>query len=140
MTTAQRDREAPPGHRMIPGGELLTEVFDVTQGGQVVGRVEVCREGLYCRISCCCRRNDDEIHRLFAGGEKLGVLIPEGNELVLKTRVAAKRLKEGCGFSLDEKKGDFIPIRSGEPFYHLHEVRQGRLGVQNGVSGLVLDK
>lgn len=117
----------------------MAEVFDVTQSGQVVGRVEVCREGLYCRISCCCRRNDDEIHRLFAGGEKLGVLIPEGNELVLKTRVAAKRLKEGCGFSLDEKKGDFIPIRSGEPFYHLHEVRQGRLAFREENPGMYLN-
>ena len=125
---------------MIPGGEILAELFDVTRNGQVIGRVEVRREGLYCRISCQCQKWDEKIHRLYAGGEKIGVLIPEGEELVMETKVAAKRLKEGCGFSLDENRGDFIPIRPGEAFSHLHEVRQGRLGFQNGVSGLVLDK
>ena len=125
---------------MIPGGEFLAESFDVTHSGQVVGRVEVRREGLYWRISCRCRRNDDEIHRLYAGGEKIGVLIPEGEELVLETKVAAKRLKEGCAFFLDGNREDFIPICPGEFYSHLHKVRQGRLGFQNGVSGLVLDK
>ena len=117
----------------------MTEVFNVTQGGQVVGRVEVCREGLYCRISCCCRRNDDEIHRLFAGGEKIGVLIPEREDLVLETKVAAKRLKEGCCFSLDESKGEFVPIRPGEAFSQLHKVRQGRLAFREEEPGMYLD-
>ena len=118
----------------------MTEVFDVTYSGQVIGRVEVCREGLYCAISCRCQRQDKKIHRLYAGGEKIGVLIPEGGELVLKTRVAAKRLKEGCRFSLEENGENFLPIVQGEVFDHLHKVWQGRLGFQNDTPGLVLDK
>ena len=61
MTTGQRNREAPPGHRMIQGVKFLTEVFDVTHGGQVIGNVKMHREGLYCRVSCRCRRFDDEM-------------------------------------------------------------------------------
>ena len=80
----------------------MTGVFDVIQGGQGIGRVKVRREGLYCRISCRCQRFDNEIHRLYAGGERIGVLVPAGEELVLETRVAAKRLKEDCIFSLDD--------------------------------------
>lgn len=118
----------------------MTEILDVTQGGQVIGRVEVRREGLYCRVFCCCQRNDADIHRLYAGGERIGVLIPEGEELVLETKVAAKRLMEGCRFSLDENGGDFIPIRPGETFSHLHKVRQGRLIYQNGIPGLMTDQ
>ena len=111
----------------------MAETFEVTQGGQTVGWVEVRREGLYCRLSCRCKRSDDAIHRLYAGGEKIAVLIPEGEELVLETRVAAKRLKEGRSFSLDGKRENFIPIRPGEAFNQLDKVRHGKLTNKNGV-------
>lgn len=114
----------------------MTEVFDVDRGGQTVGRVEIRREGLYCWIRCRCKRYDDEIHRLYADGEKIGVLIPEGAELVLETRVAAKRLKEDCGFSLDEDRENFIPIYPGEAFEHLDKLRQGKLIIKNGVPAM----
>ena len=117
----------------------MTEVFDVTHRGQVIGRVEVRPEGLYCCISCRCRVDDGEIHRLYAGGEKIGVLIPAGEELVLETRVAARRLKEGCAFSLDENRRNFIPIRPGKGFDHLDKVRQGRLVIREEAPGLFLD-
>ena len=113
--------------------------FDVTLGGQVVGTVQIRREGLYCRISCRCRVADQEIHRLYAGEEKLGVLIPENCELMLETRVAAKRRKPGCCFTLDEQRGEFIPIRPGEAFGHLDKVRMAKLAFRDGEPGVYLD-
>ena len=110
--------------------------FDVTRDGQVVGTARVKREGLYCRVSCRCRVADRAIHRLWAGNEKLGVLIPEKGELVLETKVAAKRLKPGCCFTIGENRGEFIPIRPGEAFYHLDRLRQGKLVYQNGQPGM----
>jgi hypothetical protein len=117
----------------------MEEKYEVTQDGEIIGQVNLKREGLYYQLSCRCRMTDSEIHRLFAGNEKLGVLIPENGELVLDTKVAAKRLKPGCGFSLDEKRGRFIPIRPGEAFRHLDKVRSGRLAFQDGEPGMFLD-
>ena len=82
---------------------MLTN-YDVTYGANTVGRVELEREGLYVRIRCRCRVQDNAIHRLYADGEKIGVLIPENGDLVLDTKVAAKRLKDGCTFSLEENR------------------------------------
>lgn len=114
-------------------------IFDVIRDGQAVGRVELKRDGLYCRLSCRCRVADGQIHRLYAGGEKIGVLIPDGGELVLETKVAVKRLKEGCTFSLDENRGQFIPIRSGEAFDHLGKLRLAKLAFREGEPGVYLE-
>lgn len=117
----------------------MGEKFDVTFAGSTVGQVEVKQEGLYCRLSCRCRVADGQIHRLYAGGEKIGVLIPDGGELVLETKVAVKRLKEGCTFSLDENRGQFIPIRSGEAFDHLGKLRLAKLSFRDGKPGVYLE-
>ena len=111
---------------------------EVTYQGQAVGTVEIKREGLYYRVSCRCRLVDGDIHRLYADGEKLGVLIPDRGELTLDTKVAAKRLKKGCSFSLDPNRDDFIPICPGEPFGHLDKVRDSRLVLRDGVPGLII--
>jgi hypothetical protein len=113
--------------------------YDVTLVGEVVGRVNLRREGLYYRVSCRCRVEDDKVHRLYAAGEKLGVLIPEHGELTLETRVAAKRLKTGCEFTLNQKSGEFIPIRPGEPFDHLDKLRKGRFAFRDGEPGMFLN-
>jgi len=113
--------------------------FPVTYQGQTVGTVTVSREGLYCRISCRCRMPEGKIHRLYAGAERLGVLMPEGGTLVLQTRVAAKRLKPNCPFSLEKNGEMFIPIRPGEAFAHLGRLRQARFACREGEPGLYLE-
>ena len=104
-----------------------------------MGIAEVKREGLYCRLSCRCRMVDSQVHRLYADGEKIGVLVPQNGELTLDTRVAAKRLKPGCEFTLEERKGEFIPIRPGEAFSHLDKLRMGKLSFRDGEPGLFLE-
>jgi hypothetical protein len=118
----------------------LEGTFEVTHGGQPVGTVELKREGLYCHIFCRCRVADAEIHRLYAEGEKIGVLIPDRGELVLETKVAAKRLKEGCAFSLDGKPENFILICPGEAFGHLDKLRSSKLVFRDGKPGMILGK
>jgi len=113
--------------------------YEVTHNGQVVGRVDVSREGLYYRILCRCKMDGNDIHRLYADGEKIGVLIPENGDLVLNTKIAVKRLKPGCAFSLDENMGMFIPICPGKPFAHLDKLRQGKLTFREGEPGLFLE-
>ena len=113
--------------------------YDVIYADTTVGRVELEREGLYVRIRCRCRVQDNEMHRLYAGGEKIGVLIPENGDLVLDTKVAAKRLKEGCTFSLEEKVRNFIPIHPGEAFGYLGKLRLSKLAFREGEPGIFLD-
>lgn len=112
--------------------------FDVTMGGQAVGTVEIKREVLYCRVSCRCPMVDGEIHRLYADGEKLGVLVPDRGALTLDTKVAAKRLKEGCAFTLDGQTEKFIPIRPGEAFVHLDKLRMAKLTFRDGEPGMLI--
>ena len=86
----------------------MENIYQVTYKGQTVGTAQVSWEGLYCRVRCRCRISDSEIHRLYGDGEKIGVLIPDRGELVLETKVPAKRWKEVPVFSLDASRGDFL--------------------------------
>ena len=116
----------------------MTGMFNVTYQGLTVGTAHISAEGLYYRIICRCGILDGGIHRLYAGNENLGVLIPDRGELVLNTKVAAKRLVEGCVFSLDGQAESFIPICSGEAFAHLDKLRTAKLAFRNGEMGLRL--
>ena len=112
--------------------------YEVMLDGQTLGTVELRREGLYYHLSCRCRMVDSQVHRLYADGEKIGVLLPKNGQLTMETRVAAKRLKPGCVFSLEERKGIFIPIRPGEAFAYLDKLRLGKLSFREGEPGLFL--
>ena len=113
--------------------------YDVTYGENTVGTVQLEREGLYLRLRCRCRVQDNAIHRLYADGEKIGVLIPEKGDLVLETKVAAKRLKKESTFSLEEKGRNFIPIHPGEAFGHLGKLRLAKLAFREGEPGIFLE-
>ena len=108
----------------------------VTRAGQTVGRVLLCREGLYYRISCRCDLTDGEIHRLYADEENLGVLIPDSGELKLETKVAVKRILPGSLFTLEGNPQKWIPIHTGEPFEALDKLRTGKLVIRDGKMGL----
>ena len=103
----------------------------------MAGTVEVRREGLYCRLHCRCKSFDGGIHRLYADDRKLGVLIPDRGELVLETKVAAKRLQEGCVFTLDGSRENFIPIHPGEAFSHLDKVHRAKFVFRDGEPGMI---
>ena len=117
----------------------MCQEYDVRYEGQTVGRVKLERNGLYWQLRCRCRMFDNEIHRLYGDGEKIGVLVPEGTELVLETRVAAKRLKEGCVFSLGKTERYFIPIHPGEAFGYLGKLRLAKLAFREGEPGIFLE-
>ena len=117
----------------------MEEKYEVFHEGRAVGTVKLRREGLYYRLVCCCRVPDGQIHRLYGDGERLGVLIPDRGELTLETKVAAKRIRPGCAFSLDETRGTFIPIHPGEAFGHLGKLRLAKLAFREGEPGLFLE-
>ena len=118
----------------------MIQEYDVGYGGQCVGRVKLERNGLYWQLHCRCRIFDNEIHRHFAYCENIGVLIPVRGELVLETRVAAKRIKEGCSFSLDDGRRNFIPLHPGEAFGYLGKLRLAKLAFREGEPGIFLEQ
>ena len=112
--------------------------MDVTWNGKTVGTVECVREGLYCRILCQCSLPGQEIRRLYAGNEKIGVLVPRNGQWVLETRIPTKRIRKGSTFTLDEPEENFYPIRPGEEFAHLDKLRKGNLGFVEGRMGIAV--
>lgn len=110
--------------------------YEVTHGGRTVGTVELKAEGLYYRLYCRCQVPDGRIHRLYGGDEKLGVLIPDGDGLVLTMRVASKRLASCTNYYLDRREREFVPICRGEEFAYLRSIRKGKLVFRGGNPGI----
>ena len=116
--------------------------WDVRENGEKVGSCWVKAEGLYLRIRCSCGMRPGMV-RLYWDREPLGVLIPQGDRLVLETRQAKKRflgleprfLLEPVG----EKRGErFVPLCPEEPFSYLEYLQNARFSMRNGQPGLVM--
>ncbi len=110
--------------------------MEVTYLGQAVGTVEVKQEGLYLHILCRCAPCG-EMLRLYAGEEKLGLMMPSQGRLTLETKVPAKRIAKGCAFTLRGRE-KIIPIQAGRPFAHLQKLKTAKLVIQNGEMGITL--
>ena len=120
-------------------------MYEVFQNGKVVGKVEVVREGLYCRFSCHCKPADRDMIRLWMiCGEKetdLGLCVPMDGGFGTEKRIPAKL----CGvgeptFCLrhkdDTRRGKFVPLSPEEPFQYLHRLETAfleRRGTQLGI-------
>lgn len=128
---------------------LLESCYEVRFGNKAVGKVQLLREGLYVRIICRCVMPDDEIYRLFiVQGDKresLGVLVPEGDGLILNKRIPAKRfgggvpaftVSSGCGTQM----GEFVPICPEEPFLYIHRLKSSFLQSENGKIGIRIER
>ena len=117
--------------------------FEVTRDGAAAGEAQLRREGLYTHIFCRCIAPEGKIWRLVAGRERLGVLVPGAGGLVLETKVASKRLQKGCAWYLRDcaepnPPERFFPIREGEEFPALEQLRIGVLAYREGAPGLLL--
>lgn len=62
--------------------------FPVVLDGVKVGNCVLEDQGLYWEINCRCRVLSDRVERLYCGGRRLGVLLPEGDRLVLRRRMS----------------------------------------------------
>ena len=142
----------------------LEGTFEVCLGSNPAGKVQITRQGLYCRVVCRCHVPLEAVYRLYGvsekGQENLGVVMPEGDGFLLDRRLPAKRL-EGCTrFMLwdgsepepeavqeedaeemaeekleEEQAGVFVPIRPEEPFSYLQQLASACLEEQNGQIG-----
>ena len=121
--------------------------YEVFQEGKAVGKVEVCREGLYYRFSCRCRPAGDGMMRLWmtCGEEEtdLGLCVPMEGVVGTEKRISAKLCGRGepqfCLYHKDDVfRGRFIPLSPEEPFRYLHRLENAFLERRGRQIGIVL--
>jgi len=115
-------------------------------GTQLMGKVQVQRQGLYYRFFCRCQLTGDVVCRLSVtcgnNRESLGVVVPMDGGFGLDTRLPVKRLGEGkMEFFLTPKheipSGKFVPLSPEEPFAYIARLKEGFLAQKNGHPGVV---
>lgn len=119
--------------------------YGVYFGSQLMGKVQVLRQGLYYRFLCRCQLTGDVVCRLSVTcgdkRESLGVVVPMDGGFGLDTKLPVKRLGEGnMEFYLvpkhDVPAGKFVPIYPEEPFAYIERLKESflvRKGEQVGV-------
>ena len=118
--------------------------FSVYLEGQTVGEVTVRREGLYYCFQARCRLKGEDVCRLTANGEKLGILVPVGEGFGLETKRPAKQFSGDWYFQVIPNRpvleGRFIPIKPEEPFGYLNRLKDGYYCSRNGQPGIMINK
>ena len=112
-----------------------------------VGNCRITREGLYYRIACRCSRVTEAVCRLVLQCKDqnidLGVLVPVDGGFGLDKRIPVKQLPLGQPHFLINVPGRreeprFVPVREGEPFSYLSNMKGARFARRNGEAGVVL--
>ena len=77
----------------------MEDNYAVMYRGEQVGKLQMQKQGLYCRMQCRCQLPGDDIYRLkMLQGEDsihIGVLVPEGDGFHLDKKIPAKRIPPG---------------------------------------------
>jgi hypothetical protein len=119
--------------------------YEIKLGGQTIGQARVSRQGLYYCLDCHCKLSGETMFRLVVScdnnTEDLGLLIPERDRFVLRTRLPVKRLGEGqlrfeVRPKLPQKQETFIPLSPEEPFEYLQRLENAYLQIRDGQIGI----
>ena len=122
-------------------------IYPVFFGKDQVGKVQVCRQGLYYRFFCRCQISGEVVCRLTVccGGvsENLGVVVPSGEGFGLETRIPCKRLGQGMPeFRLvprhETAMGIFVPLSPEEPFAYIRNLKNAYFERRYGQAGVVI--
>ena len=118
--------------------------YDIKSEGKCIGIAQVIPSGLYLDILCkCCPLGG--IIRIVAdcGGRKenIGICVPEGHKMVIRTRIPKKRLEKLQGFeAVIERQGEWLPIVDGKPISFLHKMVDARFHPRNGKPGFLIQQ
>ena len=122
--------------------------YPVFKGNQEAGKVQILKEGLYCRVICRCQLTGNVVYRLAAISgdrkENLGVLVPEGDGFGLNRRIPAKQLQlENPEFQLIPShppmgEESFLPLQPEEPFAYIEKLENAYLVRKNGRLGICI--
>lgn len=77
----------------------MEDIYAVMYRGEQVGKLQMQKQGLYCRLQCRCQLPGDDIYRLrMLSGEDsihIGVLVPDGDGFLLDKKIPEKRIPSG---------------------------------------------
>ncbi len=125
----------------------MDQEYEIMLGDKAVGHARVSREGLYYRIRCRCALSGEMLCRILVRcgkrEESLGILVPEGGEFGLETRIPVKKIGEGpLTFSAAPRhrdlEGRFISLSPEEPFRYISRLKDAYLVKHNGQVGIAL--
>lgn len=145
--TAYHEYPAPCRIQLWQGADILEGNYGVHFGGQLVGKVQVLRQGLYYRFVCRCRLTGGIVCRLAVrcGGKReyLGVLVPMDGGFGIDTRLPVKRFEGGTPeFTLvprhEPGEGKYVPIYPEEPFAYIERLKDAYLVRKDGQIGAVI--
>ena len=114
--------------------------YPLKYNGRQVGEVTVDVCGLYRRILCSCTQLPG-LYRLYVNtdrGDKLiGVCCPEGEQLIVRKKIANKSLGSINKFYIRTQKiDDYVVIHENEPLLCLARLPLARFLRSNGLPGL----
>jgi len=115
-------------------------VYDIFLNGEIIGKADLRKEGLYVHYICTCTFPTKGIFRITAetpnGAVNFGVCVPKGNCWESRGRIPANKL---IGYELKltatsciEDKDKYIPISPEEPFALLEELENLQFTIKNG--------
>ena len=121
--------------------------YDIFMGGQVVGKAEVRREGLYYCFRCRCDLTGEIMYRITVTvgqqEESLGIPVPEDGSFALSTRKSIKNFESGTPVFRVVPRHEtlsefFVPISPEEPFAYLARLKNACLAVRDNQTGIVI--
>lgn len=124
------------------------QTYHVFRKDQIVGKVELIQDGLYCAIHCSCALPQEQMYKLQLAADSqlinLGTMLPDGKQYRLSTRIAGKQL---AGKKLifhaiepDDRLGEkYIVLCEDAPVPALEEIVTGRFIRRNGKPCVLLN-
>ena len=122
-------------------------IYPVSFGNEQVGKVKVCRQGLYYRFICRCKLTGDVVCRLLVcvddRQESLGVVVPVEDGFGLEKSVPVKRIGQGTPeFRLvprhETAVGTFVPLSPEEPFAYIRNLKNAYFERRYGQAGIII--
>ncbi len=109
--------------------------FPIFADGAQVGSLTVTRDGLYWQLDAICRPQPGGVTRLYGAPpdgapQRLGVFVPEGAQLHLTRKIAARQLLVGDGWTFSCRRPERAAQIAG------HRVPGGEIVTEHGVRRL----
>ena len=123
----------------------MIRTYDTYLGNSVIGKVNVCKQGLYLQVQGEFERHGDSIYRLLGinGNDRLdfGICIPCGTRLVFKKSVPVKNITFDISYFqlVDHKERemtDIISVKNDQPFPNIKDLVNAKWCVKGDAYGV----